>query len=262
MSAYLDSRGLQRLRFDLSQRDLAVLDSVAEHRFLTAAQIACLHFSEHATKQSAARVTRRVLARLTAARALARIARRIGGVRAGSASFVYTLGPVGRRLLDRSYRASEPSALFLDHTLAVADAHVQLVEAARAGSFELLEVQIEPKAWRRFTGSGGAREILRPDLYAVTATGDYEHLWFVEVDRGTESPAALSRKLQAYETYRRSGREQQAHGVFPLVVWAASDAARVIRIEKVIASSKHLQPRLFRVCLQAELAEGVAGGGA
>ena len=90
----------------------------------------------HASQLAGARICRRVLARLTDERLLARLQRRVGGVRAGSASFVYALGPIGRRLLDERHRYTEPSQLFLDHTLAVADAHIAIVQADRDGRLE------------------------------------------------------------------------------------------------------------------------------
>ena len=46
MSAHLGRRGLAQLLERLSERDLDVIGSVAEHRFLTARQIEALHFSE------------------------------------------------------------------------------------------------------------------------------------------------------------------------------------------------------------------------
>ena len=92
-----------------------------------------------------ARVCRRVLARLTRDRLLARLDRRVGGVRAGSASYVYALGSEGGQLLAGTrYRVTEPSSLFLDHTLAIADARIELEAAARERLFDLVEVEIEP----------------------------------------------------------------------------------------------------------------------
>jgi hypothetical protein len=261
MSAYLGRRGLEQLRDRLSERDLAVLRSVGEHRFLTARQIEALHFIEHSSDQAGARVCRRVLARLTRDRLLARLRRRVGGVRAGSASFVYALGPAGSRLLDETRRRfTEPSALFLDHTLAVADAHIALVSAARNGQLELLSVEVEPDCWRRYIGSGGAPKIIRPDLYVVTASGAFEDCWFLEIDRATESPAAISRKCHAYQAYWRSGREQELHGTFPLVTWVAPDKERAKRLDRMIVGARNLNRELFRTTASESLVELIAGG--
>src|SRR5919197_6204346 len=141
MSAYLGRRGLAQLRGFLSERDLEVIRSIAEHRFLTTRQIEALHFADHATELAGARVCRRVLARLTDERLLARLQRRVGGVRAGSASFVYALGPAGGRLIDgQRRRVIEPSTTFLTHTLAVAQTHVELAQAARQSQLELVRL--------------------------------------------------------------------------------------------------------------------------
>lgn len=261
MSAYLGRRGLAQLRDRLSERDLDVIRSVAEHRFLTTRQIEVLHFADHTTELAGARVCRRVLARLANECLLTRLKRRMGGVRAGSASFVYSLGPAGGRLIDgQRRRLSEPSTAFLTHTLAVAQAHVELVQAARSGQLELLSADVEPGCWRRYIGSGGAREILKPDLYVVTGSGDFEDCWFVEIDRGTESPLALRRKCRAYEAYWRSGREQAAHGTFPLVVWVAPDERRARQLARVIDGSRGLKRDLFRVATATRLIELLAGG--
>jgi Replication-relaxation len=261
MSAYLGRRGLAQLRERLSERDLAVVRSVRDHRFLTARQVEALHFVDHASDLAGARVCRRVLARLSDGRLLARLDRRIGGVRAGSASFVYALGPVGSRLVDdHRRRFSEPSAVFLEHTLALAQTHVELVQAARAGRLELVSVDVEPRCWRRYTGSGGAPEIVKPDLYVVTGSGEFEDCWFIEIDCGTESPAALSRKCRAYESYWRSGREQAAHDTFPLVVWVAPNETRERQIKTNIVSLRALKHDLFRVTKAPDLVELLAGG--
>jgi len=260
MSAYLGRRGLEQLRDVLSERDRAVIASVHEHRFLTARQIEELHFHDHATSDAGARVSRRVLARLTRDRLLARLARRVGGVRAGSASYVYALGPIGRRLIDDGRRFTEPSALFLDHTLAVADARVELNRAAGAGEFELVEVQVEPVCWRRYLGPGGAAEFVKPDLYVVTSSGEFEDCWFLEIDRGTESPAAIGRKCRGYDRYWRTGAEQRIHGTFPLVVWVAPDERRMQRIERVIGGACNLKRELFRVTTADRLVQLIVGG--
>jgi hypothetical protein len=262
MSAYLSRRGLDQLRERLSKRDLSVIQSVYEHRFLMARQIEELNFHDHATAEARARICRRVLARLTNERVLARLKRRVGGVRAGSASYVYMLGPVGSRLIANGRRPTEPSPLFLDHTLAVADARVELARAHAGRELVLVTVVVEPACWRRFIGASGAHELVRPDLYVVTSDAEFEDCWFVEIDRATESSAAISRKCRAYHAYYRTGREQEQHGAFPLVVWVAPDERRATRIEAAIRSRQHLQRDLFRVTTGDRFVELIAGGAA
>jgi hypothetical protein len=258
MSAYLGRSGLEQLREGLAERDLLVLRSVNEHRFLTTAQIKALHFV-NGTEAGAERSCRRTLTRLSRDRVLNRLQRRVGGVRAGSASFVYTVGPIGRRLLGNARRTTEPSSQFLDHTLAIADVRVRLEHAARARCIELLKVEIEPMSWRRFVGPGGARDIVKPDLYVVTGTGAYEDAWFIEVDRGTESIPTLIGKCRQYDRYRRTGLEQAAHDVFPRVIWVMPTDRHLERLQDALAADRHIDTDLFRLTRMTDVAQVIAG---
>jgi hypothetical protein len=264
MSVRLGRRGLVRLRDQLSDRDRLVIHSIASHRFLTGKQVERFHFEDHATDETGARVCRQVLARLTRQRVVGRLQRRVGGVRAGSGSYVYTLGPVGRRLVGEEVarQVREPSATFLTHTLAIAEEHLALLEASRDGRFELVIVEIEPACWRRYIGAGGAREVVRPDLYVVSARDEFEYCWFLEIDLGTEHKPALVRKCRAYDAYWRSGLEQQRSRTFPLVVWAAPDERRARQIEQAIRSARSLKQGLFRVVPASALVDLFAEGAA
>lgn len=260
-------RGLNAVRESLSARDWQVLKVVDAHRYLTTRQVEGYCFHDHATTLTAARVARRVLRRLASLRVLVHLDRRVGGVRAGSASFVWQIGPVGDRLLREAdssarRRQHEPGRLFLDHCIAVADAHLALVRAHRAGTLELLDAQTEPDCWRTYSGLGGARLILQPDLYVVTGVGEYEDHWFVELDRGTEHPKRLLAKCAKYQDYRRSGSEQTEHGSFPLVVWIMPGPAQADRLRTAIRADRDLDERLFRVTTAAQFADLVAGGAA
>ena len=251
----LGQQGLEQLRANLSARDQAVVQSVSDYRFLTTKQIEQLHFTGHATPLSAARTARRVLRRLCEHRLLRHLDRRVGGVRAGSASFVWALGPVGDRLLrapasveNRPRRRSfEPSERFVAHALAIADSHLSLLALQREGQLELVEVQTEPSCWRRYLGPAGEARSLQPDLYVVTANADYEDCWFLEIDLGNEHLPTILAKCHQYVAYQRTGLEQQASGTFPRVVWTMSSLERVTRLRAAIDRVSDLLPGLFTV---------------
>lgn len=258
----IGSRELGRLEQSLSDRDRQTLLAVEEHRFLTAKQIGHLLFTDHASQLTATRICRRVLQRLTEARVLVRLERRVGGARAGSASYVYAVGPAGDRILSGGSRrrwVREPTPVFLAHTLAVADARIGLAGAHRAGTIKLVTVEVEPACWRRYTGPGGGRETIRPDLYLVTEVDDFEDLWFLEIDLDTESLVSVGRKCRAWSAYYRSGREQACSGGFPLVVWVTPNARRVARIERAIGSTPRVEKTLFQVTTSDRLLELIAG---
>ncbi len=249
-------QGVFALQQRLSERDRQVLDYVSELRLLGARQIQTLAFPDecHATAVTAARSCRRVLERLTEEGLLARLERRIGGVRAGSASYVYALTSLGQRVLDLDgarRRLTEPSAFFVDHTLAVADFLVRLVVAARTGEFALSEWEAEPACWQDVSTLGG-RIVLRPDLLVVLMVGEYELRWFVEVDRGTEHVPTLLRKCRLYHTYYKNGVEQRQHKVFPRVLWVALDQRRAERLQEAITKDRRLNADIFRITTEPD----------
>ncbi len=251
------------LRARLAERDLAVVSQVAELRLMNGRQIEAVHFPHEpdASAETAARHCRRVLARLVRDRLLVRLARQVGGVRAGSGSFLYALGPVGQRLLQDEQRARprryEPSAAFVEHQLAVSQLVVDLTLAARRGKLELLAVQGEPACWRALPAVG--RLVLRPDLFLAVGAAELEYRWFVEVDRGTHHLPAVRRKARLYESYYRSGVEQATHGVFPRVLWITPDTTRTTRLRQTLAAGEFSDGLLLVTTNDAALA-ALAGG--
>ncbi|CPV74866.1 replication-relaxation family protein [Mycobacteroides abscessus] len=269
------SSDIDDLRIQLSERDIAILLSVAEHHFMTTGQIEAIHFANHAPEVGA-RLARRSLARLRRHRLLGCLERRIGGVRAGSAGLVHHLDRTGYRLLadnaDRRARGfREPSTRFIDHRLAVAETHVTLIRADQKRDIELAECAIEPASWRRFTGTGGSRLAVKPDLYIETATAtdsDLVTAWFLEIDLGTEHIPTLLKKCRDYEAYRRSGIEQDRHGSFPLVIWSMAhhDPAKAHRrrqaLAEAIAADRNLSDVLFRIVAPEQLLPLIQQGAA
>ncbi len=248
---------IDALRDRLTERDLAVIRDVDKYRLLTTKQIQRLHFDPvHPTPAASARACNRTLSRLRDARVLGTLERRIGGVRAGSSGFVWYIGPAGERLmksLDRplssgrhNYR--EPSRHFVEHTVAIAELAVRIAEAGRDGSFELLELQTEPGSWQASLSRFGTVQTLKPDLRIVTAIGEFEHHWFVEVDMASEHMPVIIRQCTAYEAFRATGRYQATHGLFPAVLWVCPTSARAEAIRAAVAATPGLDPALFATC--------------
>ncbi len=262
---YVSARGLVRLREQLSGRDLKIIGQVAELRLMSAGQIKAVHFpaTAHDNDLAAARACHRVLARLTRDRLLMRLERRIGGIRAGSASFIYAPGPVGQRLLaldGTRRRFYEPTGRFVDHTLATAQLVVDLTVASRRGLLDVLVCQAEPRCWRTFSGPGG-RLLLRPDVFLALGVGDYEYRWFIEVDRDSESVPVVLRKCRLYASYYQTGQEQAVRGgTFPRVCWVVPDEQRAERLQRAIAHDRQLLDQLFMVTTTERAVAALMGG--
>jgi hypothetical protein len=218
MNAALSSPGDGWLGVDrLGPHDHDVLHTLALVRSATSDQLGRLHFTSVSE-----RACQRTLARLSRHAFVARIARRVGGIAPGSTPWAYALGPAGQRLLGirgprggRVRRPAAPSAHFLRHTLMVTEVYVCAVEVSRGHPITLRRYAVEPECWRQLPNG----RLLRPDAELCLAGDGFEDHYFIEADRGTEGPLAISRKLAQYRSYFESGAEQSATGVFPQVLF-------------------------------------------
>ncbi len=252
---YLTTTALRALEAKLTDRDLAVLEQVSRLRLLTGSQLARLCFADSDDLDANGRAARRALLRLTRLGVLERLPRSVGGVRAGSAGFVYRLGLGGQRLaISRGWqpewrrrRSLVPGSLFLLHTLQVAELHTRLIESERSRRFELLELSAEPSCWRSYDGLGTQREVLKPDSFVRLGIGPYEDSYFIEVDRGTEGTQTLVRQLTIYVAYHLSGVEQRSRGVFPRVLWLTLTDDRTAVIAECVRRLPRADRELFQV---------------
>lgn len=260
-TARVGNANLRELREQLGRRDRHILVQLSELRLMSGRQIEAIHFpaEEHATPSTAARHCRRTLKRLVRDQMVVRLPRRIGGLRAGSHAFVYGLGPIGQRILrdGTRLRVHEPGEAFVDHQLAVSQLVVDLTLAARRKKLELLTVEGEPACWRVIPATG--RAVLRPDLFLAIGKGEFEHRWFVEVDRGTHRSPALLRKASLYESYYRSGVEQAVHEVFPRVAWVAPDEDRAEALRSLVERAA-VSTGLMVVMTGDDAPKALAGG--
>lgn len=261
-------RELERVQERLGRLDHTLLQDIERHRYLSTSQIARLHFTSKRSPVAALRATNRALARLRDLRLISALERRIGGVRAGSGSFVWRIASLGHRLLHAHDQADgqttrrrevEPSLYFLEHTLAIAEVHIALIEAQRLGIAAVTALELEPAAWRPYLSGGGATLRLKPDLGVTTETGDFEDHWFFEIDLGTEAPSRIIRKCQQYEQYLRTGLEQRRLGVFPAVAWIVPDEARRAQLTARISAEPGLTPGLHRVITLDQLPDLLTG---
>ena len=258
---YVTARRLAELEASLSSRDLMVLWTLGRVRLATGGQLARLEFHDVSLRQA-----RAGLASLTERRLLARLCRTVGGVRAGSAGYVYCLDVAGQRLLrrhhERTHRPWTTGMAFVAHTLAVTELYVRLIEAQRAGELRVMDFVTEPASWRTFHGPGGARSVLKPDARVHVLVGGFEDRWFVEVDRGTEATTTVARTCDRYRQYWASGQEQAIAGVFPRVLWLVPDEHRREQLLDVVGRQPADAGVLFAVGLFDAAIQRISEGAA
>lgn len=233
-----------RLVASLTPRDRDILDSLARYRLLSSSLIRRLHFADsHHGKDGGARAVNRVMHRLESLHLVSRMDQRIGGYQGGSTALSWQLSIGGHKLVAAlngiARRSPLPASswLFAQHTLAIAEVAIGLIDSGRSGGFDILRLDTEPTCWQEFVTTSGVVERLKPDLYLVTADADFEEHSFVEVDLGTEHQPTLARKARAYLRYKASGRHEVAYGVFPRVVWVTPDRRRQTAVQAALAAT-------------------------
>ena len=201
---------LRLLAAELPDRYTLPLLHLSRARVLSGAQLDRLLWQPGTAQRTAERARQRTLSRLGQLGLVTTLDRRIGGVRAGSAGYVHVLTPAGHKFAalltgqqpPRRIRHSRaPGAMFLHHALDIAEIYVQLAEASRDGGFSVAAFVTEP-ATRWPTGTG---TYLRPDAYTVLATPTYRDVWWLEIDRDTESAPRLRDKLRDYLDHANYG---------------------------------------------------------
>jgi len=247
---YVTPAEVDRLASDLSDREFAILETLGRVRLASAVQLERLHLTSGSVRNR-----RRILQTMTDRRLVARLDRVVGGRRSGSAGYLYALDVAGLRVLDlkspngHPRRPTTPGAPFVAHVLDVTELYVRLVEVGLQGDAELLDFQAEPASWRRYPGIGGGTAVVKPDAYVRLGSGEFEDSWFVEVDRGTESPSTLVTKLDTYRAYWSSGKEQARRGVFPRVLWLVPNQRRLKVVVDLCARQPAESWRLHQVTL-------------
>jgi hypothetical protein len=204
---------------------------------LTGTQLDRLLTEPDTTAETTARVRRRIMTRLSGLGLVRMLDRRIGGARAGSAGHVYTLTSAGHTFLalhrgqpapGRIRRSLTPSALFLNHALAVSEIYVQLTEASSTGRFRV--AHFRAPAWWPL----GDSLYLRPDAYLVLDTGRYSDCWWLEIDRATEPLPRVRDKYRDYLDHAVGGGTGP-DGALPRVLLTTPTPKRCAAIFQLIS---------------------------
>lgn len=263
----VSKRQLLEISNRLGERDRQLLSAVQRYRYLMTGQIQRLLYTDTANPSAGLRSASRNLKKLNELGLISSLSRRIGGVRAGSGSYIWYITHAGERMLrlhaSRAFpirRHYEPSPYFLAHTLAVAEIAIKLIEICREHEPQITALQLEPECWRAYS-SAGVSLSLKPDLYAATTTEEYEDRYFIEVDLDTESPAKIIEKCQKYHAYYRSGLEQEESEMFPLTVWIVPSITRKEKLIRALRETFDKQAKLFAVITCEELEHLILEGG-
>lgn len=263
---------LSQIELELTDKDRAILSTMRELTFMRTDQVKRLFFNPDAgavIPRAYATAATRALNRLKDKGLIMHLPRRVGGVKKGSQGNIWYLTEAGLRLLrlgtgSTRTKVNPPSSLFLRHTIAVSECYVQFVTICRSKAeseaMELIDIALEPSCWREYE-KHGKRVSLRPDLFAITASGKYKDYWFIEIDLATESTQDIVNKCKRYWEYYEAGIEQRETGVFPVVMFIVPTSSRKQKLEEEIEVARRpAQPKLFLIILPDELEEVLIQG--
>ena len=235
------------------ERDLALLDGLYEHRFLTRRHLQALYFTDYPERQSglpvatsSPRPAQRRLHRLQQAGLVMRRRLALPDGRRDPEPY-YCLSPDGAQLValrhnlaarETRQRAADLLAnpLFVRHALAGADLHCALTRAARNHPGHACPAQWwrgEQTASQQYTDRGQP-VLLRPDGYTRYQAGENIHHLIVEIDLGTMSLPRLRDKLDRYRAYSRSRAWQTRYPVFPKLLLLTTSTKRITSLHQQI----------------------------
>jgi len=226
----------------LKQRDLDVLRAVWMYGVMSTSQIRRLVFHT-LTNRSAEVVSSRRLSHLYKEHCLNRAFRGLGS------EFIYTLDLLGARIIQMeqrkrnrrdikwSFKGIGEKLLLIDHSLGITEFGVTLTEAAR-----------------EYPGGGGLRwwgehvlvlkkpddSYFNPDGMGILRLDKAALGFFLEWDRGTETPAIVGHKVKHYIDYLRNPDAWRGQfSRFPVVLIATTTEARVEKI--LVEAQRRLQ---------------------
>lgn len=247
----------------LTDREWNIMETVNRLRLVTGLQLERLHFAE-LTGKSKSVVRWRVLKRLVDWHVLLPLPRRVGGGLRGSGQLAYALDTAGERLLrlrrnlrqddGRIRRPGEPGERFVQHTLAVSELYVRLIERSRTEGFSVDEFLAEPAAWWP-NGAGGW---MKPDAYVVLSSNDVTDYWWIEVDLATEAVPTLRGKFLAYTDFVNRGQLGPSD-VLPRVLITVPTAYRLEVMNSVVARLPAPADELLTVALHETAVDTLVG---
>ena len=202
----------------LTDRDVSVILSVYENRFMRRDQIQRLHFPTSSVQATSAR-----LKKLSDHKFLDKLQRPVAG---GAAQAVYALNKRGADVVAMNRDVSRHQVhwkrdnnrvewFFMEHSLAVSEFKVCLDLALKERSEELYFYQRGDRSLiRRVSDPRGKKKylVVAPDAFFGVQAEKGKYIFFVEIDLGTETLKRFQEKVIAYKQYWKSRKFKEDYG--------------------------------------------------
>jgi len=230
----------------LTARDVRILNTVSDMRFLTREQVQELLFSP-----STASYCKRRLALLYHNAYLDRIY--VPSLNAfGATKAIYTLASKGAAVVARDRKIelrelmwrpghNDRELYFMRHTLAINDFRIRLALAARQRGLSLAWTderalrRREMKDYIEDPEHRGRRLAVVPDGYFTLDDGERTSAFALEIDRATVEEKPFKEKVRGYGEWKVGGAYERRYGTKSLrVLWVVADVSRdSTRLERI-----------------------------
>lgn len=202
----------------LTARDVMIILSVYENRFLRRDQIQRLHFSDASVTACCVR-----LMKLYENRFLDRVGRPAASVKSQAvyaldkrgADIVAAALEINRHKIKWNRASNRVEWLFMEHTLAVSEFKVCLDVELAGRSEEIFFYQRGDRSHLRRISETGTKKkyfVVAPDAFFGIQSGIGKHIFFLEVDMGTETLSRFAEKVVAYKRYWKSRQYTKEYG--------------------------------------------------
>lgn len=218
-------------RMRLTARDTSIVLSVYENRFLRRDQIQRLYFPNATLAACNMRLKKlhgnSFLDRLERP-ATAATAQAVYALNKRGADVVAAKLEIDRRKVRWNRANNYVEWLFMNHTLGISEFKICLDISLAGRREELLFYQRGDKTHLRrisMTGSKKKYFVVAPDAFFGIRSGRGKHIFFLEVDMGTETLARFAEKVVAYKRYWKSRQYKEEYGFnhFRVLTVAESD---------------------------------------
>lgn len=133
--------------------------------------------------------------------------------------------------LNWRYEMNEVKLPYLQHMIEINDTYLQFLQTARTLGHELDMFRVEVPHRFKYWGS---KIIVKPDAYGQYFFGEEGFHFFLEVDRGTETPAQFQKKHQRYAAFYDSNEYLKHYSTFPLILIITPTWERALQLRHVI----------------------------
>lgn len=253
---------------EITSKDLDILNLLRRCRYATTKQLVSLFFNDSQHQRTAFRRCNLATKKLKELGFIDHLERRIGGIRSGSGSYIWTIRFKGLKYLKQldptillKYRNRyEPTFHQVEHQLAITQVFVSLKALETKNILSVEKFSFEPQCWRNYTTLVYSNKTLKPDAFTKVVLQEFEDSYFIEVDNSTEHLGRIIAKCKQYITYFNTGIEQRETEIFPFVLWIVPSDKRKETIQHRIKEDLENYWELFLVVTLDDFPAFIQGG--